>query len=174
MRDLGKCYTTFYHHPYNPSPHKRSSEDLGENLFGSEVVKLCSAQDLIICNGLKKWSNSIQMTCIHGLGSSVVDYVISDIHLYNEIINFDILNDHEHSDHRPLIITLNFVMHRDPIEDNPYSPKNLIFDRNKNDIFLNELKINLLPLSSIDNIEDLYHNFTTTLSYSIKNFSIEV
>jgi len=62
------------------------------------------------------------MTCIHGLGSSVVDYVISDIPLYNEIINFDILNDHDlDSDHRALIVTLNFVMHRDPIEDNPYS-----------------------------------------------------
>jgi len=65
-------------------------------------------------------------------------------------------------------------MHRDPIEDNPYSQKNLIFDRNKNDLFLNELKTNLLPLSSIDNIEDLYHNFTTTLSYSINKFLIEV
>ena len=32
----------------------------------------------------------------------------------------------------------------------------------------------MLPLSSIDNIEDLYHNFTTTLSYSINKFSIEV
>ena len=58
-------------------------------------------------------------------------------------------------------------MNRDPIEDNTHSQKNLIFDRNRNDIFLNELKINLLPLSSIDNIEDLYHNFITTLSYII-------
>ena len=83
-----------------------------------------------------KWPSSIQMTCIHGLGSSVVDYVISDIPLYNEIINFDILNDHKpHSDHRPLIVILNFVMHRVPIEDNRHSQKNLIFDRNKNDIF---------------------------------------
>ena len=95
----------------------------------------------------------------------MVDYFIFDIHLYNEIINFDILNDHElESDHRPLIVTLNFVMHRDLIEDNPHRQTNLIFDKNKNDIFLNELKINLLPLSSINNIEYLYHNFTTTLS----------
>ena len=71
-------------------------------------------------------------------------------------------------------MALNFVIHRDPIEDNPYSQKNLIFDRNKNDLFPNDLKINLLPLSSIDNIEDLYHNFTTTLSHSINKFSIEV
>ena len=40
--------------------------------------------------------------------------------------------------------------------------------------FLNELKINLIPLSSIHNIEDLYHDFTTTLSYSINKFSVEV
>ena len=76
------------------------------------------------------------MNCIHGLGSSVVDYVIFDIPLYNEIINDDKLKDHEpDSDYRPLIVTLNFFMHRDPIEDNPYSQKNLIFDRNKNDLF---------------------------------------
>ena len=144
-------------------------------MFGSELVKLCSAQDLIICNDLKKWPNSIHMTCIHGLGSSVVDYVISDIPLYNDIINFDILNDHEpDSDHRPLIVTLDFSIHRDPIEDDPHSQKNLNFARNKTDLFLNELKINLLPLSSIENIEYLYHSFTTTLSYSINKFSIEV
>ena len=65
-------------------------------------------------------------------------------------------------------------MNRDPIEDNPHRKKTLIFDRNKNDLFLNELKINLLHLSSIDNIEDLYYNFTTTLSSSINKFSIEV
>jgi len=157
------------------SKNKRSSEDHGEILFGSELVKLCSAQDLIICSDLKKWPNFSQMTCIHGLGSSVVDYVISNLPLYNEIITFDILNDHErYSDHRPLLITLNFVMHRDPKENNPYSQKNLIFDTNKNYLFLNELKTNLFPLSSIDNIEDLFHNFTTTLSYSINKISIEV
>ena len=65
------------------------------------------------------------MACIHGLGSSVVEYAISNVPLYNEIINFDILNYHEpNSDHRPLTVTLNFVMNRDPIEDNPHSKKN--------------------------------------------------
>ena len=76
------------------------------------------------------------MTCILGLGSSIVDYVISVIPLYNEIINFDILNDHEiDSDHIHLIVTLNFAMHRDPIEDGPHSQKNLNFATNKNDLF---------------------------------------
>ena len=34
--------------------YKRSSKYLGENLFGSKLVNLYSAQDLIICYGLKK------------------------------------------------------------------------------------------------------------------------
>ena len=95
--------------------YKRSFEDLGENLFGSELVKFCSAQDIIIYNGLTKWQNFSQMICIHGLGSSVVDYVISDIPIYNKLIDFNIFNDHEpESDHRPLIITLNISMYSDP------------------------------------------------------------
>jgi hypothetical protein len=63
------------------------------NLFGIELVKLYSSQDLIIFNGVMKWSNSNQMTCIHGLGSSVVDYVMSDISISKQIETFDLLND---------------------------------------------------------------------------------
>ena len=73
---------------------KRSYEDLGENLFGCEMVKFCSAQDIIIRNSLTKWTKSRWMTCIHGLGSSVVDYIIFDIPIYNKLIHFNIFNDH--------------------------------------------------------------------------------
>ena len=31
--------------------YKRISEDLIESLFGTDLVKLCNSQDLIICNG---------------------------------------------------------------------------------------------------------------------------
>jgi hypothetical protein len=34
--------------------YKRSSEDVIENLFGTELVMLCSSQDLIICSGVMK------------------------------------------------------------------------------------------------------------------------
>jgi hypothetical protein len=50
----------------------------------------------------------------------------------------------------------------------------LIFDKNKVDIFLKDLNNELNLLSNKDNIEDLYHNFMTTLSTSINKFSIEV
>jgi hypothetical protein len=155
--------------------YKRSFEDLIENLFGTELVKLYSSQDLIICNGVMKWPNSNQMTCIHGLGSSVVDYVISDILISNQIVTFDLLNDHEPDfDHRPLTLTLNFAMHRSAIEDNFDNKRKLRFNKNKVDLFLKDLNSELHLLTYKDNIEELYHNFTTTLSNSINKFSFEV
>ena len=121
--------------------------------FGSKLVKFCSAQDLIISNGLTKWPKYRQMTFIHGLGSSVLDYVISDIPIYNKLIYFKIFNDHEPEfDHRPLIITLNISMHNSPKEKNYRCQSHLIFNKNKHDIFLHDLKHELFPLSSMENI----------------------
>jgi hypothetical protein len=155
--------------------YKRRYEDLIDNLFGTELVKLYSSQDLIICNGVMKWPKSNQMTCIHGLGSSVVDYVIYDIPISNQITTFDRLNDHDPaSDHKPLTLTLKFSMHRSAIEENSNNQRNLHFEKSKVDIFLKDLNSKLNLLTYKDNIEELYHNFTTTLSTSINKFSFEV
>jgi hypothetical protein len=70
------------------------------------------------------------MTCIHGLGSSVVDYVISDIPVYNQIVTFDHLNDHEpDSNLIPLTLTLNFSMHMSAIEENSDNQMQLCFEK---------------------------------------------
>jgi hypothetical protein len=115
------------------------------------------------------------MTCIHGLGSGVVDYVISNIHVSNQIETFDLLNDHgPDSDHKPLTRTLNFSMHRSAIEENSNNKRNLHFDKSKFDILLNDLNSKLNLLTYKDNIEEHYRNFTTTLSTSINKFSFEV
>jgi hypothetical protein len=99
------------------------------------------------------------MTCIHGLGSSD-DYMICDIHVYDPVVN---LNDHEPNfDHRPLTLTLNFVMRKSLIEVNYNNQKHLIFDKDKVDI-LKDLDNELNFLSNKDNIEDLYHKLTITL-----------
>jgi hypothetical protein len=50
----------------------------------------------------------------------------------------------------------------------------LFFDKSKVDIFLKDLNSKLNLLTYKDNIEELYHNFTTTLSNSINKFSFEV
>jgi hypothetical protein len=72
-----------------------------------------------------QWSNEVaktnHMTCIHGLGSSVMDYVMSDILVSNQIVTFDLLNDLEPDiPHIPLTLTLNFAMQRSPIVENSY------------------------------------------------------
>ena len=122
-----------------------------------------------------KWTNSNQMNCIHGLGSSVVDYVIYDISVSNEITTFDLLNDHEpDSYHKPLTLNLKFSMHWSAIEENYDNQSKLRFDKGKFDLFLNDLNSKLYLLTYKDNIEELYHNFTTTLSISINKFSFEV
>ena len=69
------------------------------------------------------------MTCIHRIGSSVVDYVIFGIPLYNKLIDFNIFNDHDpDSYHRPLIITLNLAMHSEAINNNSHEHNHLMFD----------------------------------------------
>jgi hypothetical protein len=135
------------------SIYKRNSKDLVETLFGTKLIKLYSSQDLIICNGLMKWTKSNWMTSIYGLGTNVVNYVIYNIHVYNQIVNFDLLNDHNpNSYHRPLTLTLNFVMHKISIEDNFDNQKHLIFDKNKADLFLKDLNNKLNLLSNQNNI----------------------
>jgi hypothetical protein len=75
---------------------------------------------------------------------------------------------------QPLTLTLNFAMHRSAIEENYNNQRQLLFDKSKVDVYLKDLKSELHLLNYKDNIEDLYHNFTTTLSTSINKFSFEV
>ena len=79
-----------------------------------------------------KWPKSNHMTCINGLGSSVVDYVISDILVSNQITIVNLLNDHEpDSNHKPLTLTLNFSMDRSAIEENYDNKRNFHFEKSK-------------------------------------------
>jgi 2-succinyl-5-enolpyruvyl-6-hydroxy-3-cyclohexene-1-carboxylate synthase len=50
----------------------------------------------------------------------------------------------------------------------------VLFDKSKVDLFLKDLNSELYLLTYKDNIEDVYHSFTTTLSTSINKFSFEV
>jgi hypothetical protein len=65
-------------------------------------------------------------------------------------------------------------MHRSTIEENYDNQRNLRFDKSKVDILLKDLNSKLNLLAYKDNIEELYHNFTTTLSTSINKFSFEM
>ena len=65
-------------------------------------------------------------------------------------------------------------MQRSAIEENYNNQRQLLFEKSKVDVYLKDLKSELHLLNYRDNIEDLYHNFTTTLSNSINKFSFEV
>jgi hypothetical protein len=73
-----------------------------------------------------------------------------------------------------LTLTLNFSMHRSTIEENFDNQRNFHFEKSKVDILLKDLNSELNLLTYKDNIEELYHNFTTTLSTSISKFSFKV
>ena len=64
-------------------------------------------------------------------------------------------------------------MHRSAIEENSDNQRNLCFEKCKVDILLKDLNCKLNLLTYKDKIEELYHNFTTTLSTSITNFSFD-
>ena len=65
-------------------------------------------------------------------------------------------------------------MYKSIIEENSDNQRNLRFDKSKVEIFLKDLNSKLNILNYKDNIEEIYHNFTTTLSTSINKFSFEV
>jgi hypothetical protein len=65
-------------------------------------------------------------------------------------------------------------MHRNTTEENSDNQRNLRFYKNKVNILLKDLNSKLNLLTYKDTIEELYHNFTTTLFTSIKKFSFEV
>jgi hypothetical protein len=65
-------------------------------------------------------------------------------------------------------------MHRSTIEENSDNQMNFLFDKSKVDIVLKDLNRKLTLLTYKNNIEELYHNFTTALSTSINKFSFEV
>jgi hypothetical protein len=65
-------------------------------------------------------------------------------------------------------------MHRCTIEENYDNQRDFFFDKNKVELFLKDLNNKLNLLTYKDNIEELYHNFTTTLSTYISKFSFEL
>ena len=60
------------------------------------------------------------------------------------------------------------------VEENSNNERHLLFDKQKVDIFLEDLSNALKLILYQNNIEVEYWNFTTTLSTSINNLSIEV
>jgi exonuclease III len=53
-----------------------SEDNKSSNFFGEQLLTLCGAFDLVICNGVARWANYGNFTCNTYNGASVVDYAI--------------------------------------------------------------------------------------------------
>ena len=92
----------------NPQWVRCSKDDKVSNHFGEELLTLCGAFNLIICNRLDRWKRSGNFTCNTYNGASVVDYVMCSQSLIEKI---DEVSIGEHiwdlkSDHNPIFIRL--------------------------------------------------------------------
>jgi hypothetical protein len=87
------------------------SEDKGCNLFGEQLLTLCGAFNLVICNGLTRWEKSINFTCNTYNGASVVDYAICSHSLcgkMEEVLIGDQIWDLK-SDHKPIYLSFSWT-----------------------------------------------------------------
>jgi len=74
-----------------------------------------------------------------GLMVVIMDYVIYNTIVSNQIVNFDLLNDHEFDyDQIPSYLTLNFGTHTSHMQENYDSQRNLLFDKSKKNLFLKD------------------------------------
>ena len=95
----------------NPQWVRCSEDEKVSNHFGEELLTLCGAFNVIICNGLDRWKRYGNFTCNTYNGASVFDYVICSQSLIEKI---DEVKIGEHnwdlkSDHNPIYMNLSWV-----------------------------------------------------------------
>lgn len=98
----------------NPQRVRCSKDDKVSNHFGQELLTLCGAFNLIICNGLNRWKRSGNFSCNTYNGATAIDYVIYSQSLIDKI---DEVKIEEHiwdlkSDHNPIYIKLSWLEER--------------------------------------------------------------
>ena len=87
---------------------ERSSQDLGSNAFGTELLNLCSALQCSILNGIKTFGFDDSETYVSQTGSSTIDYFIVSNDLCKQELLESLVVDSScvESDHLPVSLTL--------------------------------------------------------------------
>jgi hypothetical protein len=88
-----------------------SEDNKSYNFFGEQLLTLCGAFDLVICNGVARWANSGNFTCNTYNGASVVDYAICSHGLcekMEEVLIGEQLWELK-SDHKPIYLSLTWA-----------------------------------------------------------------
>ena len=91
----------------------RLNVDKITNTYGRKLIDLCRNHDMVILNGrarCKGANKNSPYTGIRHNGSSVVDYVITQLESLKTVRYFKVLEKLVESDHTPLTVTLNIKL----------------------------------------------------------------
>ena len=152
----------------------RSSED---NVYkdAQDLIEICKAADLIICNGRVTGDINGKLTCHKYNGSSVVDYFITDINIFNLVRFMEVCPLNVLSDHCPITMSLSCNYDSDTSEypkiETNFIPKKPKWDESfkikfKSSFLNKDLKEMMETASKtnisdcdkfLDNINNIYH-----------------
>jgi len=91
----------------NETDFPRTSHDKEINLFGEDLLEFCSIHDCMILNGLNETDFDGSFTFVGNSGSSVVDYFIVSVELYNcKCVKLLEVESRVESDHMPVCLTV--------------------------------------------------------------------
>ena len=83
-------FDDLFHIDSNNTPINRNSEDKHSNERGKELLEMCKSLQLYIANGRKVGDPFGNLTCFQWNGSSVVDYLISSMDIFDQIPFFKV------------------------------------------------------------------------------------
>ena len=142
----------------------RQSFDSIVNAFGHKLISLCKENDLKILNGHLEPG---RFTCMSHTGSSVVDYFITQTNNYSKILNININDLTEFSDHCIIEMTCAFKFQSKG--ENPKTFDKLSWDSSRCDELLHKLEdkryvfeeiSNSVSNDSIGQIDERINSFT--------------
>ena len=80
----------------------RCSCDNSVNTAGSKLIKLCNNHSLRVANGGTPGDRGGNYTCFNNGGASVVNYLLTEIPLHKNILDFKVLPPEFDSKHAPI------------------------------------------------------------------------
>ena len=154
----------------------RNNSDIITNDWGHFIVDLCISASLCILNGRTNGDITGKCTCIKKTGTSAVDLNIITKDLFNDVNYFQVKDFTEWSDHCPVAMSIKVnknITTNAPMSQLTDLPPKYIWDRNKSDMFVNNIADQSNLLSSIcedsfDNVDNITKAIGTILTNAAK------
>ena len=154
----------------------RCSCDITVNTTRRKLIKLCNNHSLSVANGQIPGDRVGNYTCFNNGGASVVDYLLTEIPLHKNILDFKVLSPEFDSKHPPITTTFKIFELRTEKKKLFNLPKAYKWDSQRGEIFQSLLNDNgtkrrlealcdhLKEKNKPGNIEDITKAFTKILT----------